>query len=517
MKLTIQQLNNLKIKTMSKKILFTFSLFIIALTSVNAQTLPATYTSTNVVTGIRYASDFDWLPDGRYIATQKGDNSFPAANAFIKIYSASGVALGTYFDLTDSVDSDFERGLLGIAVDPNFAVNGYIYAYYNYRNVAQTKFQMRVVRFTTVGNVGTSPTIILNIQYATADIYGGNHFGGIIRFRPSQPDKLYIQTGDLAYNQGNPTLNFANKLTNPFGKILRINTDGTIPTDNPYYDDGNPAVGNDDRIWTYGNRNMFGMCFSPVTDSMYSTENGWNTWDEFNIIHKGGNYGWATCEGDFMNSSTTTPCSLLGDVAPMTTWGTPLPALTGCLYYSGSVMPEFNNHMLVSDNDYARIYDLTLSNAPVYDAVASRTTWFDQTGSFGGFLAMKQGADGCIYVLWGGYTTTGYIKRICPTGLGVASSEIIENSIGQNYPNPTTGDSQIDYSVSDASSVSIELFDVTGRKIKTVLNADVQAGKHTVEVNGMNRFSNGSYFYKMVVTQSNKIVYSETKRMLIVK
>jgi len=520
MKSTIQLVNNLKIKTMLKKILFSFSLFIIALTSVNAQTLPATYTSTNVVTGIRYASDFDWLPDGRYIATQKGDNSFPAANAFIKIYSASGVALGTYYDLTDSVDSDFERGLLGIAVDPNFAVNGYIYVYYNYRNPAQTKLQMRVVRFTTVGNVGTAPTIILKIQYATSSsTFGGNHFGGIIRFRPSEPDKLYIQTGDLAYQQSNPTLNYANKLTNPYGKILRINTDGTIPTDNPFYDDGNPSTLNDDRIWTYGNRNMYGMCFSPVTDSMYSAENGLNAWDEFNIVHKGGNYGWATCEGDFLNGSTTVACNLVGDILPMETWGTPLPAVTGCLYYSGTVMPEFNNHMLISDNDYGRVYDCVLGNPPAYDIITSRTTWFDNapSGTGGGLLAMKQGADGCIYILRGGYTTAGYIMRICPTGLGVASSEIIENSIGQNYPNPTTGDSQIDYSVSDASSVSIELFDVTGRKIKTVLNADVQAGKHTVEVNGMNRFSNGSYFYKMVVMQSNKIVYSETKRMLIVK
>ena len=287
-----------------KKILLSLSFSVIAALAVNAQALPGAYTATNVVTGIRYAADFDWLPDGRYVATQKGDNTYPAASAFIKIYSATGVALGTYYDLTDSVDSDFERGLLGIAVDPNFTTNGYIYAYYNYRNPAQTKLQMRVVRFTTVGNVGTNPTLILKIQYATSpNTYGGNHFGGIIRFRPSQPTKLYIQTGDLAYNQTNPTLNYANKLTNPYGKILRINTDGTIPTDNPFYDDGNPATGNDDRIWTYGNRNMFGMCFSPVTDTMYSVENGYNAWDEFNVVHKGGNYGWATCEGNYLKQN----------------------------------------------------------------------------------------------------------------------------------------------------------------------------------------------------------------------
>src|ERR1043165_5350191 len=184
-----------------KRILLAFGLVLVSALGF-AQTLPTTYTATNVVTGIRYASDFDWFPDGRYIATQKGDNTFPAANALIKIYSAAGTLLGTYYDRTDSVDSDFERGLLGIAVDPNFATNSYVYAYYNYRNPAQTKLQIRVVRFTTVGNVGTNPTLILNIQYATsAATYAGNHFGGIIRFRPTEPTKLYIQLGDLAYNQ----------------------------------------------------------------------------------------------------------------------------------------------------------------------------------------------------------------------------------------------------------------------------------------------------------------------------
>ena len=495
----------------------------LSMIAVKAQTLPATYTATNVVTGIRYAADFDWLPDGRYIATQKGDNSFPAANAFIKIYSAAGVLLGTYYDLTDSVDSDFERGLLGIAVDPNFTTNGYIYAYYDYRNPAQTKLQIRVVRFTTVGNVGTAPTLVLNIQYATsAGTYAGNHFGGIIRFRPSQPNQLYIQLGDLAYNQSGASaaLNYADELDKPYGKILRINKDGTIPTDNPFYDDGNPATGNDDRIWTYGNRNMFGMCFSPVTDTMYSAENGLNTWDEFNVVHKGGNYGWNTCEGNFLNGSTSSPCVTPGAIAPITTWGTPLPAVTGCLYYSGTLMPEFNNHMLISDNDYGRVYDCTLGNAPAYDIITSKVTWFDNTpsGSGGGLLAMKQGAEGCIYILRGGYTTAGYIMRICPTGMGVNTNETFENTVGQNYPNPTNGATQIDYTVSDASTVSMELFDVTGRKIKTILNSvDVAAGKHTADVTGVNSFSNGSYFYKMVVKQNNKIVYSETKRMLIVK
>jgi glucose/arabinose dehydrogenase len=479
-----------------------------------AQALPAQYVQTTVISGLRYPVAFAWTPDGRYLVTQKGDNTFPAANAFIKIFSSSGTALGNFYDLTSLVDSDFERGLLGIAVDPNFATNHYVYAYYDYRNAAQNDLRIRVVRFTEVSNVGTAPTLILDHQYATsASTYPGNHFGGIIGFRPSEPDKLYIEIGDLAYNQGNPTLNYANKLTNPYGKILRINTDGTIPTTNPYYDDGNPATGNDDRIWSYGHRNTFGMCFNPNTDSMYVSENGWNTWDEFNIIHKGGNYGWATCEGNYVYN-TSTPCT--GFINPIADWGTPLPAVTGCVYYTSSLMPEFQNHILVVDNDYGRIYDMTMGNAPAYDIVTSKVTFADITAT-GGLTDIKQGAEGCLYALKGGYTTAGAIYRICPVSMGTSSLDKVENLIGQNYPNPTNGKTDIDYSIAQAGVVTIDLYDVTGRKVKSILNAEMQAGKYTATVADLNLFADGSYFYKMDVKQNGKVVYSETKRLMVVK
>lgn len=501
-----------------KKILFSMCLMMLffAFEKSYAQTLPSTYTQTSVITGLRYPVAFAWTPDGRYLVTQKGDNSFPAANAFIKIFSPTGAALGNFYDLTDSVDSDFERGLLGIAVDPDFTNNHYVYAYYNYRNAAQTKLQIRVVRFTEVANVGTNPTLILNIQYATSPTtYGGNHVGGIIEFRPSEPTKLYVTIGDLAYNQSNPSLNYANKLNRPYGKILRINTDGSIPTDNPYYDDGNPATLNDDRIWSYGHRNDFGICFNPATDSMYATENGWNTWDEFNIIHKGANYGWATCEGNYTNGSTTTPCTMAGDVLPIAEWGTPLPAITGCMFYTSNVMPEFTNHILVTDNDYGRIYDLTMGNPPAYDIVTSKVTFADITT--GGLTTIKQGTDGCIYTMKAGYTTAGIIYRICPNGLGISTAEPLENIIGQSYPNPATGNCQVDFSVAQSSVVTIRLYDVTGRMVKTIFNSEVSAGKHTADINGMDKFADGSYFYKIDVKQNDKVVYSETKRMIITK
>lgn len=494
-----------------------FLLFLISVVSsigLIAQTLPATYVQTSVVTGLKYPSDFDWLPDGRYIVTQKGGVTSTTNDALIRIFKADGSSIGTFFNLTDSVDCNGERGLLGIAVDPDFNTNHYVYAYYVYRNPPKTARALRVVRFTEAANVGTNPKNILNIAYTATTT---NHVGGIIRFRPSQKDKLYIQIGELAYMQTSPSQNYAGKLNLPFGKILRINTDGTIPTDNPYYDDGNPATGNDDRIFSLGHRNSFGMCFNPVTDSMYASENGLDTWDEFNIIHKGGNYGWATCEGNHKNGSTTQLCNDPAFINPIATWGTPLPSITGCWYYSGTVMPEFNNHILVADNDYGIIYDLTMGNAPAYDVVSNKKSFADiVSGSDGtGITSIRQGSDGCIYAMKGGYTTTGTIYRICPKSVGIDPHTEGTYELGQNYPNPATGQTQIGYSVTQTSAVSIVLMDVTGRVIRTLLNGQVQAGTHTLEVGELSAFPNGSYFYRMEVQQHGKLQFSQTKKLVV--
>lgn len=491
-----------------KKLITLLSVF--SLFNLNAQTLPSTYVQTGIVTGLQYPSDFDWLPDGRYIITHKGGVTATTSNATIKMFKSDGTLIGTFYDLTDSVDANGEHGLHGIAVDPDFNNNHYIYAYYTYRNTAKTVKALRVVRFTESSSKGTNPVLIFNQVYTASTT---NHVGGIIRIRPSQPKQLYIQIGELAYQQTNPTLNYANKLTNPYGKILRINTDGTIPTDNPYYDDGNPETGKDDRIWSYGHRNSFGMCFNTATDSMYASENGLDTWDEFNIIHKGGNYGWATCEGNYKNSSTTQACNDPSLINPIATWGAPLPSVTGCLYYTGTLMPEFNNHILVGDNDNGIVYDLTLGNAPNYDVVTNKKNFADITAD--GLTTLREGKDECIYALRGGYTTNGTIYRICPKGTSINALDETQNGLGQNYPNPSEDKSQIDFTIAQQSKVIIELMDVTGRLVRTIVSEQFSAGKHTVEVTNLNTLPNATYFYKMSVMNNGEIGFTQTKRMII--
>ncbi|MBI3509165.1 MAG: PQQ-dependent sugar dehydrogenase [Bacteroidetes bacterium] len=486
------------------------------------------YTTTTLISSLQNPVAFAISPDNRIFLTQKGDGSIPAVagSATIRVYTLTGTFLSTFYDLSDSVNSDFERGLLGIALDPSFTTNHYVYVYYvHYYNASE---RIRIVRFTEVSNAGTNPQVIFDLDITSYNI-AGNHVGGNVHFRPSDPTHIYFTIGDLAYQQTNPTLNYANKLTKPFGKVLRIGKDpitvgmptynvhgvGTcganIPTDNPYYDDGNIYTGNCDIIWSYGHRNPFDFCFSPVSDSMYVSENGLNTWDEINMIHKGANYGWATCEGRMMNSSTTVPCNLTGDVLPMDVWGAPLPALTGIVYYSSSVMPEFNNHLLVTDNDYARIYDLTLGNPPAYDTVLSRTQWQDMPG---GHTTLMQGPEGCIYVMRGGYEAgTGAVKRICPQGLGTGDFINPYFTMQQSNPNPFSVSTTLTYSMKQEALVRIALYDVYGKEVAVLVDGQQTEGSHTYDINAATlNLAPGMYFCYM---ESN--TYAQSLKLTVVK
>jgi len=175
-----------------------------------------------------------------------------------------------------NVNNIGEGGLLGIAVDPDFNNNHFIYVYYT------SEDDNRVSRFifNEDTNELTGETIILEgIPFSSI------HNGGRIKFGPD--DKLYIATGDAS----NPKL--SQDVNSLAGKILRINKDGTIPDDNPF---GNA-------VWTYGHRNPQGLAWDD-SGRMFSSEHGPSGRDEINIIEKGNNYGWPmTCdeEGNYSN------------------------------------------------------------------------------------------------------------------------------------------------------------------------------------------------------------------------
>src|SRR5881398_3001641 len=193
----------------------------------------------------------------------------------------TGSLLSTPF-VSLTVDSSGERGLLGIAFDPNFTTNHYLYVYYT---VATSPIHNRLSRFTAAGDTAVpgSEAIILELDNLSS---ATNHNGGAIHFGPD--GKLYIGVGENANGANSQTL------SNLLGKILRINAAGTIPTDNPFFA---TATGVNRAIWALGLRNPFTFAFQPGTGRLFINDVGQDTWEEINDGHAGANYGWPTSEG----------------------------------------------------------------------------------------------------------------------------------------------------------------------------------------------------------------------------
>jgi glucose/arabinose dehydrogenase len=175
-----------------------------------------------------------------------------------------------------------ERGLVGVELDPNFSSNGFVYVYYTNGSTTAN----RVSRFTANGDVAASGSERVLFQL---DVTGGEasiHQGGAMHF--GRDGKLYVATGDHGGRSR------AQLLTNQFGKVLRLNPDGSIPTDNPFYDQ---TTGKNKAIWARGLRNPFTFGIQPGTGLMYINDVGENTWEEINQGRAGANYGWADSEG----------------------------------------------------------------------------------------------------------------------------------------------------------------------------------------------------------------------------
>jgi len=243
-------------------------LFSLALT--HAATLPEGYAETHYASGISRATAMEFAPDGRLFVCQQGGSLRVIKN---------GALLPTPF-VTLDVDDFSERGLLGVAFDPDFTANHFLYVYYTAK---QPTLHNRVSRFTADGEVAApgSETILLELDNLNA----GNHNGGAIHF--GTDGKLYIAAGENARGAN------AQTLTNLLGKILRINSDGSIPADNPFY---GSASGKNRAIWALGFRNPFTFAVQPGSGRIFVNDVGNGAWEEIDELARGANYGWPECE-----------------------------------------------------------------------------------------------------------------------------------------------------------------------------------------------------------------------------
>lgn len=251
-----------------------------------------------------------FTPDGRIFFTERP--------GWVKVIEHGKVLPEPVLVLRD-VAASVKMGALGMAVDPGFATNHFLYLAYNYDS-GKEKYRLRVLRYREAQNRLGEPHILLEGMPAYR-----NHTGCRLRFGPE--GCLYITTGDA----NEPPL--AQRLDSFAGKILRLNPDGSIPTDNPFVGRTN-ALG---AIWSYGHRNSQGLDFQPGTGALFASEHGPDHGDEVNLVVKGENYGWPIIHHRLSRDGMRTPVLEF----------TPSVAPSGASFYRGSAFPELKGKLLV--------------------------------------------------------------------------------------------------------------------------------------------------------------------------
>lgn len=272
------------------------------------------------------------------------------------------------------VRSNGEGGLLGMVLHPDFNNNPFVYVVYCYGS----NYMAKVVRYSFNNGTLINPQILID-QIPAASIHNGSRL--VIN-----NNKIFITTGD------------ANDLSTPqninslAGKILRLNLDGSIPSDNPY--PNNP-------VWSFGHRNAQGLVF--VGSKLFASEHGPASDDEINLIERGKNYGWPNVAG-FCNTTTEQAfCATNNIVEPLIAW-TPTIAPAGLTYYNSTYIPQFRNSLLLALLKDSKLMQLKLNDDQT--KIESTTNFFVR--EFGRLRAVCQSPEGKIYIC----TSNGSADRI---------------------------------------------------------------------------------------------------------
>lgn len=325
--------------------------------------VPDGFVEEKVVQGITGAVALAIAPDGRiFVCEQTGT---------LRVVKGGQMLPESFVSL--AVDSTWERGLIGVALDPRFPEEPYVYLHY----IPSDPYpRHRISRFTARGDraVPGSEKILFegdDQRKVTSPVPAG-HQGGALHFGPD--GKLYFGLGDQ--RTGAP----AQSLDSILGKMLRINPDGTIPPDNPFLDRTQGACR---AIWAIGLRNPFAFAFHPTTGRMLINDVGESTWEEIDEGKAGANYGWPKSEGPTNDPAFQGPLHAYGRGVGR--------SITGGTFYTATQFPEeYRNKYFFMDfeDHWIRVLDPEHPvSAPIFARRLVRP------------VDLGVGPDGCLYVL----------------------------------------------------------------------------------------------------------------------
>ncbi len=336
-------------------------------------------------------------------------------------------------DFRSTVNNYGEGGMLGLALHPNFSTTPKVYVVYTYGSNSNLKEKLVSFDYNAANDTLTNEqTLIAQIPAAV------NHDGS--RLQIDGNGHIFMSTGD-AINQ--PSAQNTNILS---GKILRLNLDGSIPTDNPI--PNSP-------LWSWGHRNPQGLFLA--NGFLYSSEHGPNNDDEINIIKKGRNYGWPTVQGFCNTTNEITFCTDSNVVEPLFAW-TPTVATSDIVYYNHPAIPEFQNSILLTTLKDETIHQLPLNAQK--DSILSDNEYFANV--WGRLRDIAIGPLGELYIATNSGTHS-IIKISNPNYTSIIDNQLKKDKV-IIFPNPSSTDIKVLIN-SSIEAKEYRLYDLKGQLV----------------------------------------------------
>lgn len=366
-----------------------------------------------------------------------------------------------------------QGGLLDIALHPNFNTNGFVYFTYS---ISATGGQTTALgRGKLVGNEIQSFTELFR---ALPIRNSGVHFGSRIIF--DRNNLLYMSVGDRGVQDS------AQKMNNHFGKVLRFNDDGTVPSTNPLVGVPNTLP----QIYCWGNRNIQGMAMNPATGEIYAHEHGPRGGDELNLIKPNTNYGWpeVTFGINYDGTPITPDTSLPGMTLPLTYW-VPSIAPSGMTFIRNG-QPLNEADILIGALAGTHIHWLKMKD----DKRVSSTR---SMNGYARFRDIRQAPDGKLYAMTESPNRFVLLRSSVPiitTSLQDETKASVEED--NLYPNPSIGASKLSFYITNQQLVTIKIINTNGSLIKELTAQTYARGKHSLFVDA-DDISQGIYFIEI--------------------
>ncbi|MEL6325468.1 MAG: PQQ-dependent sugar dehydrogenase [Cyanobacteria bacterium J06626_23] len=357
-----------------------------------AATVNPEFELVTVIDNLEHPWGLAWLPEGELLITER-----PGRLRLVR----DGVLDPTPITGLPEVFAEGQGGLMDVVIHPRFAENRLIYFTYSHGSIEANR--TRIARATFDGSALSDVEVIFEVSQTKAR---GQHFGSRLMWLPD--GTLLATIGD----GGNPPIELDGELIRQqaqnrgshFGKVLRLNDDGSVPSNNPFVADAEA----DPVLWSYGHRNIQGIAFDPIANRVWATEHGSRGGDELNLVEEGQNYGWplATHSREYSGGIISPEQSLPGMVDPKVVW-TPAIAPSGLAFYSGDRFPEWRGDLFAGGLVSQDIRHIEVDEAG--------TVLNEESISVGQRVrAVQQGPDELLYVLTD--EPNGQLMRLEPVG-----------------------------------------------------------------------------------------------------